>query len=627
MRSHIRIAICGDDDVGKTSIIRSLISETFENENVPDVHPPVNIPPEVAPEPVSATIVDTSNVSNDVEVEMKKADVVVLVYDLTRPETLERAKTKWLPRMRELQLDIPVILVGNKQDLPKEPLHDSSVERTIQPIMEEFQAIEACIQCSAKVAFNVYEVLYFAQKAVIHPTTPLFDVSKHSLQPAARAALARVFRLCDKDKNGELNNKELNDFQYQCFNVHLNADELAGVKNVVRSNCPGGLTANDNLSLAGFTYLHKLFIERGKIETTWIVLRAFGYNDDLRLSEDYVSVNLTKADDQSVEISERGKEFLMASFDMADADGDGLLSPAELQELFSTCPESPWDSDGIRWTVPSEKPDHLSKEAFLDRWNMFLFDDFRSALLTIVYMGFSGEPASAVRITRPRRRDRRSKVVTREVFYCYVIGSQGSGKSELIRGLVNRPFGEDNVPTANEAVAARMIEVEKGRPYGLIMREINDRQLCDLTVSKGLLDACDMVCLVYDVTDPESFSFVAKMYEELRKARHSLPTIFVATKTEQEAVSQNYEMQPAEFTQQNNLPEPIGVSSKIKESSDLYRQLIGVGLYPHIACPGYYDEPSGSAIYTSLKIFAALAFVGTVAYGVSKAYRYYKDKA
>eukprot|EP00189_Rhodosorus_marinus_P009002 CAMPEP_0184755032 /NCGR_PEP_ID=MMETSP0315-20130426/44942_1 /TAXON_ID=101924 /ORGANISM="Rhodosorus marinus, Strain UTEX LB 2760" /LENGTH=627 /DNA_ID=CAMNT_0027234493 /DNA_START=12 /DNA_END=1895 /DNA_ORIENTATION=+ len=626
MKSHIRIVICGDDGVGKTSIIRCLISKSFAEENVPEVHPPVTIPPEVAPEPVSATIVDTSNVLNEVESELSRADVVVLVYDLVRTETLDRVKTKWLPRMRELSLDVPVILVGNKQDLPKEEYSDSNVERTIKPIMEEFREVEACIQCSAKVEFNIYEVLYFAQRAVIHPTTPLFDVSSHSLRPAAKAALSRVFRLCDKDKNGELNDKELNDFQYTCFNVHLNAEELAGVKNVVRANCPGGLTANGHLSLAGFIFLHRLFIEKGRIETTWIVLRTFGYSDDLRLSDTYANINLSKADDQSVELSEKGKEFLLTSFETADADKDGLLSPDELRDLFSTCPEYPWDPSLVRWTVQSATAGYLTKEAFLDRWNLFLFDDFRTALLTIVYMGYSGEPATAVRITRRRRRDRRSKVVTREVFYCYVIGSSKSGKTELIRGLTGQPFSAESVPCEKDVAAARTIEIEKGRPYGLIMKEISDKEIADLTISKGLLDTCDMVCFAYDVTDPTSFEFIARTYEELKKVRHSLPTVFVATKTEQEPVPQSYEVRPSEFTEIHGLPEPVNISSKIKEDADLYKQLIGVGLYPHIACPTYFDEPSGSALVTSLKVVAAIAIISGIAYGTAKAYRYYKDR-
>ena len=40
------------------------------------------------------------------------------------------------------------------------------------------------------------------------------------------------------------------------------------------------------LTLQGFLFLHALFIERGRLETTWAVLRKFGYSDELRISPD-----------------------------------------------------------------------------------------------------------------------------------------------------------------------------------------------------------------------------------------------------------------------------------------------------------------------------------------------------
>lgn len=101
---------------------------------------------------------------------------------------------------------IPIILVGNKSDLRS----GSSME-TILPIMNQFSEIETCVevrlksvslflprsrlqsermsdcfftpsltltflfQCSAKNLKNISELFYYAQKAVLHPTAPLYD--------------------------------------------------------------------------------------------------------------------------------------------------------------------------------------------------------------------------------------------------------------------------------------------------------------------------------------------------------------------------------------------------------------------------------------------------------------------
>lgn len=59
------------------------------------------------------------------------------------------------------------------------------------------------------------------------------------------------------------------------------------------------MSAN-GLTLPGFLFLHALFIERGRLETTWAVLRKFGYNEELRLSEEALNVvNFSRAPDQA----------------------------------------------------------------------------------------------------------------------------------------------------------------------------------------------------------------------------------------------------------------------------------------------------------------------------------------
>lgn len=38
----------------------------------------------------------------------------------------------------------------------------------------------------------------------------------------------------------------------------------------------------------GFLFLNMLFIQRGRHETTWTILRRFGYGDTLELTPDYL---------------------------------------------------------------------------------------------------------------------------------------------------------------------------------------------------------------------------------------------------------------------------------------------------------------------------------------------------
>lgn len=70
-----------------------------------------------------------------------------------------------------------------------------------------------------------------------------------------------------------------------------------GVKRVVHEKIPAGINQL-GLTLTGFLFLHALFIEKGRIETTWAVLRKFGYDDDLKLRDDFLPVPSKRAPDQ-----------------------------------------------------------------------------------------------------------------------------------------------------------------------------------------------------------------------------------------------------------------------------------------------------------------------------------------
>ena len=51
------------------------------------------------------------------------------------------------------------------------------------------------MQCSAKELNNVSELFYFAQKAVLHPTAPLYSPNERELKPECMEALERVFKV------------------------------------------------------------------------------------------------------------------------------------------------------------------------------------------------------------------------------------------------------------------------------------------------------------------------------------------------------------------------------------------------------------------------------------------------
>ncbi len=69
--------------------------------------------------------------------------------------------------------------------------------------------------------------------------------------------------------------------------MDLESGTLESLKAVVRKSCPEGLTER-GLSAGGFLALNSLFIQRGRHETTWTILRRFGYDDELNLHREFL---------------------------------------------------------------------------------------------------------------------------------------------------------------------------------------------------------------------------------------------------------------------------------------------------------------------------------------------------
>jgi Ras family protein T1 len=55
-----------------------------------------------------------------------------------------------------------------------------------------------------------------------------------------------------------------------------------------QSSPPMFSPAGEGITEIGFLYLHTIFIQQGRMETTWTVLRKFGYGEGLDLREDFL---------------------------------------------------------------------------------------------------------------------------------------------------------------------------------------------------------------------------------------------------------------------------------------------------------------------------------------------------
>ena len=121
------------------------------------VVPEVTIPPEITPEHVTTSIVDTSCESYPLHAwsktnmianprsrphllsQLTRAHVICLVYSISEPSSFDRVAEYWLPLFRREGVNVPVILVGNKIDLRGGEVTNQGLEDEIAPIMREFK--------------------------------------------------------------------------------------------------------------------------------------------------------------------------------------------------------------------------------------------------------------------------------------------------------------------------------------------------------------------------------------------------------------------------------------------------------------------------------------------------------
>ncbi|CAL4936650.1 unnamed protein product [Urochloa decumbens] len=624
-KSGVRIVVIGDPGTGKSSLVVALATEQFP-ENVPKVMPPTRLPADYFPDRVPITIIDTSSSSPEQKpkliAECQAADAVVLTYACDRPATLERLSAFWLPELRRLQLKTPVIVVGCKLDLRDE--QQVSLEQVMAPIMQSFREIETCIECSALRQIQVPEVFYYAQKAVLHPTAPLFDQEAQSLKPRCVRALKRIFIICDNDKDGALSDVELNEFQVRCFSAPLQPTEISGVKRVVQEKMPEGV--NDNgLTLTGFLFLHALFIEKGRLETTWTVLRKFGYDNDIKLRDDLIAMPIKRAPDQTLELTTEVVDFLKGIFNMFDIDNDGALLPTELEDLFSTAPENPWSTDPYKDCAEKNVLGGLSLEGFLSKWALMTLLDPTNSYANLVYVGYPGEFASAFTVTRKRRVDRKKQQTQRNVFQCYVFGARGSGKTSLLQSFIGRQ-PSDALPSNTERIATNSVELPDGTRKTLILREIPEGDVRSLLSDRESLAPCDVAVFVYDSCDEYSWQRARDLLVQVathgENTGYEVPCLIVAAKDDLDQNTQALQ-ESTRVSQDMGIETPIPISVRLRDLNNIFSRIVQAAQQPHLSIPeteaGKTRRQYRQLLNRSLMVVsvgAAVAVVGIAAYRV-----------
>jgi len=649
----VRIVVCGDEGTGKSSLITALIKDTFIAHKIQPVLPTITLPPTLGtPENVTTVIVDTSALPQErdnLRKELRKANVILLVY--ADHYSYERVALFWMPQFRSWGVNVPVVLCANKSDLADAassagvvgagvgvggsvvgaggeggssgPTTAQVINDEMLPVMNEFKEIDSCIRTSAKEHHNINEVFFLCQKAVTHPIAPLYDSKEGNLKPAAVNALRRIFYLCDKDQDGYLNDAEITAFQLKVFERPLDPQELDNIKRSIQRTLPTG--AGDlGITQDGFLMLNKMFAEKGRHETIWVILRTFQYTDSLSLRETFLHPKLDVPAFASAELSPIGYRFFVDLFLLHDKDNDGGLNAKELETLFAPTPGMPpsWlDSDFPSCTVRNEAG-YITLQGWLAQWSMTTFESPATTLEYLAYLGFEtkdrGGSTTALRVTKPRKHRRRTTRVERSVFLVYVVGAPGAGKSTLLDTFLNRPFSNTYHPTIKPRSAVNSVELGGGKQHHLILTELGELEEAILD-NPAKLALADLICYTYDSSDPDSFAHIVSLRRKYAQNLQDMPSVTAALKADRDKAVQSCEVSPEDELAREELglggAPPMHTSVRWGSIQELFVHLAECAMVPGQALPkrrkGDEEREWGNVVFVGAGVIAAVA-VGMV---------------
>lgn len=228
----------------------------------------------------------------------------------------------------------------------------------------------------------------------------------------------------------------------------------------------------------GWLALHALSIERGRNETAWTVLREFGYDLDLTLSDEALALPseyLTAAAmntprdlvqlasrpvaadpaaahptfSAAIELTEDAVRFLSSRFDAYDRDRDGFVTDDDMEAMFVTAPRArPFDEDPA-WSAAKIQglvPGHgLNKQGFLALWSSLALWNPRTCWAHLVYLGFPLEvgPQAVLRLCARRGPGRPPTPCTHPsgLIRVGMLGPRGAGKTTLLYTLLGPASG------------------------------------------------------------------------------------------------------------------------------------------------------------------------------------------
>lgn len=509
----IKIVLIGDKGSGKTSLVSTLVSESFPSESVCKVMPPFVVPQDLTPEGFALSIVDTAEGTWQKEAE--DAHCIVLVIAVDDQANVDKLLSYWMPLLEDFIEEKRLLIAFNKVDAA----FDGFDEKDCMRLFSDDLRVDICLTSSAKELLNVPDVFYCAQRAVLYPSQPLLDHQRIGLSTKFKKCLHRIFLLCDKDMDGVMNDTELCAFQMSVFDEPLDARDIRVLKQMLQEQSSESLK-NDALTLHGFEELLWISTKRKRFRMAWEVLFAFGYGGKLELRQDYIPNIPKRSTDQVFMVSTEGMSFLEDVYRKVDPKDEGLTI-ASLASCFSMCTSAvlvrrflKGFEDGLV-CIFGEK---IRLEGFLALWSLLIHFELKNAVRLLLYIGCERTKVFESILVLSQSKSKVKLKTNQKSFHFIVFGSKNTGKSLLCRDLVySYPKSSELVIRTVARVVKSETETDMVLPeyVTLMISEVPAVDELQQKAIREMVSKCDLVVVMHNPRAKDSLYQLEQIVKEV----------------------------------------------------------------------------------------------------------------
>jgi Ras family protein T1 len=311
--------------------------------------------------------------------------------------------------LNELPKLYSIFVVANKidsLDTNSQKIRIETDKNEIERIEEEFPLEIKYFSISNKLYSGISDLFSEILNSLFHPKNYLYKKTTEGIifSENLDKALKRLFRILDSSRKGKISLNEFAKIHENIFGVKLEAEHFLAIKECIKFLSPE--EDFENLTESSFILLNKLSIQIGESQTTWSILRKYGYSDELELDKPYYNekkfeyINLSEF---QIDLTKNVCDLLTGIFNQFKVKyqlyivesnlnesktvkvPQYFLSVKEWENIFSTLPNQ---KELNFKSIYADENKKLELNDWLSFWHAYLKLDYFKAYQTFLYLGF-----------------------------------------------------------------------------------------------------------------------------------------------------------------------------------------------------------------------------------------------